>query len=367
MWKCQYDPYITLHQVQSTAFLPVLFHPPGSALSVHIAVYLPTLGKESEFLDELSKLSIVIDEISDANPAATFYLRGDFNVSQTNTKRTLLLDQFSTQHNLTQVIIPKPTYHHFVGNGKSDSFLDKILFSSSALKPETLQTIECGQTNPLVDSHHDLLVSSFEIPDEANEDSTDVKVTAPVIENKRVKVIWSDAGIQEYQSLVLPHLSRLQELWLSSPSKSCTGLLLQSTYNVLNACAALTNKTIPLDQNSVPRPVKTPKAVIKSQKALLKQNRKLRQDLDAGKTNMAEPKATYNASRILHRKLERSFKARDSIIRDRNLCSSDLAPVFASVRRSKRTKAGKINKLTVRGKSYVGESVKDGFYDSISN
>ena len=31
-----------------------------------------------------------------------------------------------------------------------------------------------------------------------------------------------------------------------------------------------------------------------------------------------------------------------------------------------RTKAGKINKLTVGGKSYVGESVKDDFYDSIS-
>ena len=366
MWKCQYDPHITLHPVQSTAFLPVLFHPPGSALSVHIAVYLPTLGQENEFLDELTKLSIVIDEIQDANPAATFYLRGDFNVSQTNTKRTLLLDHFSTRHSLTQVIIPKPTYHHFVGNGKSDSYLDKILFTSTALKAETLQTIECGQTNPLVDSHHDLLVSCFEIPDEARDDSTDGKVTAPVIENKRVKVIWSDAGIQEYQSLVLPHLSRLQELWLSSPTRTSTSLLLQSTYNVLNDCAALTNKTIPLDQNSAPRPVKTPKAVIKSQKSLLKQNRELRRDIENGRVNIAERKASYNASRILHRKLERSFKARDSIVRDRNLCSSDLSPIFASVRRSKRTKAGRINKLYVGGKSYVGESVKDGFYDSIS-
>ena len=53
LWKSQYDPFITLYPVQTTAFLPVLFHPPGCVLSVHIAVYLPTLGKESKLLDEL--------------------------------------------------------------------------------------------------------------------------------------------------------------------------------------------------------------------------------------------------------------------------------------------------------------------------
>ena len=62
LWKIQHDPFITVHPVSSTAFLPILFHPPGSTMSIHIAVYLPTLGKEIEFVEELSKLSVTIDE-----------------------------------------------------------------------------------------------------------------------------------------------------------------------------------------------------------------------------------------------------------------------------------------------------------------
>ena len=46
LWKRQYDPCIKLHPVQTTAFLPSIFHPPGSIPSIHIAVYLPTLGRE---------------------------------------------------------------------------------------------------------------------------------------------------------------------------------------------------------------------------------------------------------------------------------------------------------------------------------
>jgi hypothetical protein len=72
------------------------------------------------------------------------------------------------------------------------------------------------------------------------------------------------------------------------------------------------------------------------------------------------------SSHNLHRKLERAYKAKYSIERDEKLCSSDLSSVFASVKHAKRSKAGKINKLTVGNKVYVGDSVRDGFYDSIS-
>ena len=64
LWKVKLDPFITVIPVTSTAFLPVLLNPPGSAPSVHVAIYLPTLGQERQFLDELSKLSITMDDIS---------------------------------------------------------------------------------------------------------------------------------------------------------------------------------------------------------------------------------------------------------------------------------------------------------------
>ena len=193
-----------------------------------------------------------------------------------------------------------------MGGGKSDSFLDRLLFPVSLSHNETLLTTECSLSNPLINSHHDMLVSNFNILLCAAEDSSDENITAPLVDNNRVKVVWSDEGIEAYQALVLPQLIRLQELWLSSPSKSSTSLILQSTNNVLTACAAQTNKTQRLDQIHSPRSAKTPKAVIKSQKALLKLNKRLKNDVVRGHSNLKTTEATYKTSRHLHRKLERS-------------------------------------------------------------
>ena len=161
MWKIQHDPYVTIHPVSSTAFLPIIFHPPCSPLTIHVGVYLPTLGKESDFYDELSKLSQCIDELADIHDDAPVYLRGDFNVSNKNLKRSDMLNHFCSEHRLSQVPIPHPTYHHFVGNGLSDSHLDKLLFSRSLIFPEVLETLHCKLSNPLVDSQHDIIVSSW--------------------------------------------------------------------------------------------------------------------------------------------------------------------------------------------------------------
>ena len=72
---------------------------------------------------------------------------------------------------------------------------------------------------------------------------------------------------------------------------------------------------------------------------------------------MAETKADYNKARNLHRKLERSHKAKSSVQRDETLNAKDLSPIFASV----------IDKLTVGDKVYVGDSVQNDFFDFISN
>ena len=84
LWKSEHDPYITVWPLSTTSFLPIIFHPPGSALSVHVAVYLPTAGQDALFLDELSKLSDTLDHITATHPNAPLFLRGDFNVSERN-------------------------------------------------------------------------------------------------------------------------------------------------------------------------------------------------------------------------------------------------------------------------------------------
>ena len=174
------------------------------------------MGKESKFCEELSKLSDCIDELANIHRDAPVFVRGDLNVSNKNLKRLDMLDYFRSEHNLNQVSIPHATYHYFLGNGLSDSNLDKILFSSSLKHPEVLVTIHCKLEDPLIDSHHDLIVSKWELPTVTPEPSSSVNLVAPKVENPCVKILWNYTGIENYQHLVAPYFLRLQELWLDS-------------------------------------------------------------------------------------------------------------------------------------------------------
>ena len=82
-----YDPEIPLKKlvpVSSSSFLPIMFSPPNCPLSIHICVYLPTAGKEWEFIDALSMMILCIKQLREKHPEAIFYIRGDFNASSRN-------------------------------------------------------------------------------------------------------------------------------------------------------------------------------------------------------------------------------------------------------------------------------------------
>ena len=207
LWKVEHDPFVSVHPVSSTAFLPIIFDPPYSLLSIHIGIYLPTLGKESSFFEELSLLSSCIDELNEKYTNAPVYLRGDFNVSNKHIKRTDILKFFCSEHKLSQVSILHETYHHFMGNGASDSHLDKILFSTSLASPETLNTVHCKLNDPLVDSHHDIIITEWKLPNVTPPQPSEENIIAPIIKNTRKAVLWDDPGIERYQDLVAPHLS----------------------------------------------------------------------------------------------------------------------------------------------------------------
>ena len=86
--------------------------------------------------------------------------------------------------------------------------------------------------------------------------------------------------------MVVPHLARLQELWLQTPSRTSISLLLESTNSALVSSAAASNKTIALDgsQNFSPSR-KTPRTVLVSQKSLLKKHRLVRIAASNGSSN----------------------------------------------------------------------------------
>ena len=115
--------------------------------------------------------------------------------------------------------------------------------SSNLLYPEQIQDIICKLEDPLIDSHHDMIISTWTLENAPATQPSSDNITAPKIDNHRHKVLWTNSGIEEFQDLVLPHLKRIQDLWLSSPSRSSLSMLLDSTSTILTSCASLTNKT----------------------------------------------------------------------------------------------------------------------------
>jgi hypothetical protein len=71
MWRKWLDPHISVHPVQSPAFLPLILQLPGAQTSAHIAVYLPTSGKDYEFISAsltIQKLPLTMMSFSPSSP-----------------------------------------------------------------------------------------------------------------------------------------------------------------------------------------------------------------------------------------------------------------------------------------------------------
>ena len=230
MWRNQFDPYITVHPTQSSAILPLVLQLPSTKTSVHIAIYLPTSGKEAEFVSELANLHNCIEELNDIYDYPVLFIRGDCNVNPKNLPRVALLKSLIENYSLKQVKSDHPTYHHFIGEGKFDSNLDIILYSQLANVSETIYQVVCKLHHPEVYSHHDLLLSQFTLP---REDKTITNPNnlehAPRINIERSKIVWSKEGLDTYSELVS---HQLQQLRLDGPNRPCraaTSVILQST------------------------------------------------------------------------------------------------------------------------------------------
>ena len=56
MWKSELDPYVEPLPTPSPSFLPILLKIPGYVPSIHISLYLPTSGRDPEFVSALAQL-----------------------------------------------------------------------------------------------------------------------------------------------------------------------------------------------------------------------------------------------------------------------------------------------------------------------
>ena len=368
LWKLEHDPFITIHPVTTTAFLPIIFTPPGLAQSIHVCVYLPTQGQENSFTEELATLADTLDHLRFTYPEASLYLRGDFNVNDKNLRRKALLESFVSSQKLIILELGHKTYHHFVGNGASDSSLDKILFFNQDGLQEDLLEVGCRNSNTYIDSHHDLLVTAWKSKKiELVDYDVDVD-SAPELLNDRFRVVWSDEGIQNYQQNVLPHLERLQNVWLTSRlSKNGMSLLLQATNNLLSTSAKMFNKTTNLSPKDSTRSYSTPNHLRRSSRKLFnkwKYIRHLRTYLDPDNPEILNNLAIFKQERYAHRKAVRHYHAKKTTENLHKLMSNP-KNAYNFIKKSRRSKAGKINKLKVGAKTYSGDNVRFGFYESI--
>ena len=85
LWHSSLSPFIKILPSSSPSFISVLLSPPGHLPSLHTGVYLPTAGRDGEWLSTLIELEdhIVKTKEKHEGPLAVF-LRGDFNASSKN-------------------------------------------------------------------------------------------------------------------------------------------------------------------------------------------------------------------------------------------------------------------------------------------
>ena len=86
LWRRFLDPFVTIYLATNSSFTPIVLRIPNYQTSIHIGIYLPTHGKDVQFVSDLAELKICFDELQENYPDAIFYIRADWKVNVKNRK-----------------------------------------------------------------------------------------------------------------------------------------------------------------------------------------------------------------------------------------------------------------------------------------
>ena len=370
MWHLSLNPFITVLPTDSPSFLTILLKLPAAVASLHTVIYLPTAGKEEQFVATLARLQEHVEEIRTLHPNSPHFLRGDANCNQNNLARHTLFLHFCSSLSLTRVHLNHPTYHHFVGDGAFDSEIDVLLYHGKDVK-EDLINIVCKLDSPFVNSNHDAILSRCFIPCAPVCPPEKDLVVAPRIPNARTKIIWNDEGILEYERILGSSLADLRFRWGNFSSLSSLSMLLSTTYKILSFAAVSTNKSIDLSSARSKKASISPdvrsgeRNVLKSKKLLdnIIKNNPTKEAVEDARINLVTARATLRqAVRAEHSKLRNE--------RDKNLfniLTTNPSSVHHAIKASKNASPSDIQNLKVGNKLYSGKNIPDGFFDSLSS
>ena len=369
LWHAALDPFVTLLPTPSPAVLPLLLSVPGLSPSAQVCIYLPTSGQEQEFVLAISALTAVLQSLAEEHPETPVYIRGDANMNPNNHRRVHLLDNLLSQFSLSRLNLGHPTHHHFQGEGASDSQLDVLLSSALPQKAESLDNIVCGQLNPLITSHHDLILSTFKCslspffpPPQA--------VTAPRVEITRTRVCWEKEGQEQYEALLSSSLPILRESLCSPPSEALTSILLQCTNFALSRASEISFKTTQLSKVPRRKEIHVDRGVREAQKSALQASRllqNLRSSQGSAVDILAAVQAKKNSSSVLRTAVRAansySARHRDSLLH--TALSKDPSKLQAALKKVKSAGTPSMHLLQVGKNCYTGNALPDGFYEAL--
>ena len=368
LWRRWLDPHVRVIPVTSSSFLPVLLTLPECRPSVHVALYLPTHGQDTEFVSEIANLKNCLDRLNTTHNYPVLYLRGDANVNCNNLTRVKILRNFMDHFNLVRIEIAHKTYHHFVGDGMYDSNVDVILHTAGTAIPgiqqEQITGILCQKTTPDMSSHHDAILSLFTVPHGETEPESDCLVSAPKLDIQRTKVIWTEEGIEEYAKHVSRLLRYIRTTWLQPSSQVAMSVLLQLTNIAMNTTASATNPSRFLTVKENKKKKKIPAEILRAKNKLNKAHRRMKSSQDQLSAD------NFRHCRRKYHWVVRTTNMQSDIKRDTqifNIIGENPSKVFSYIKSMKNMQSSAIAKLTVGNKTYCGSKVADGFYESMTS
>ena len=375
MWKKDLDAYVSVIEPSSSRVLALVLDKPGVKTTAHITVYLSTAGRDTEFIKDLVDLQTTIDKVAEKHPEAEVYVRGDVNASlDQRNRRDELFKYFVEENKFSPLKLNHKTYHHFTNNGRSDSNIDIIMsckLSSegpSYLNNETLQSIFCGKSNPMIDSSHDAILSSFLLSTQPSSGIISDNIKAPRINHNKHKIIWSDEGIVEYQMLLSSILPSLHTDYADVATPEMASVLFQVTNHVLTEAAMQTNKSVNLGKVAKPRKPIIPtdiKAALKHKDDTLRHLN----SLGASNPEKEIAKAAFKKAKAEHQNLVRKHNVSLEVSRDNKLLeilSKQPKDIFKAFKSNKASDSAKVKSLKVGNRTYSEHNISDGFFDSIS-
>ena len=234
-----------------------------------------------------------------------------------------------------------------------------------------MKEIVCKHQHPLIQSHHDMVVSTFSLPFYKEMVKRVDNITAPEVDNERVKIVWSDEGVRDYENALADNLTRLRNTWCEPSSPALMSVLLSTTYSMMLTAASTTNKSVQLGKRSQQRP-SIPPDIRAAQQNLMKKHKLLKQVKSSQNSDLSALEAArlaHSDARAAYRQAVRGEQRDRAIKRDlllSSVCSSNPRSVFKTIKSIKSVSSTKISELHVKDKIYKGDEVPSGFFDSLS-